>query len=345
MNSKKHPQKLVRIALFATIAALGASLLSGCTGSDEQAAQVTELTIYSGRSEEFIAPFFQEWQESSGIKLNIRYGDSAELAAQILEEGENSPADLFLSQDAGSLGAIADAQLFTTLPDDVARDIPAKFIDANRSWVGVTGRARVFAYNPSLTTLPQKISDLTSPMYKGALGIAPSNASFQAFVTALMNEQGEAAAEKWLKSLKDNDVKIYPKNSAIVEAIDQGEIQIGLVNHYYTWEVAEGLGREINVKNGFFASGDVGNLINVSGAGVLASSKKYSAAHDLINFLTSQKVQNEFVAKTHEYSLLDGAIAPEGLPALSEIGAPTIDLDALKKVKITQDLLVKVGLL
>lgn len=341
-----HSSKKVRkFAALATVVALGATLLSGCSSSNEQATEVSELTIYSGRSEEFIAPFFAEWEAESGIKLNIRYGDSAELAAQILEEGKNSPADLFLSQDAGSLGAIAEAELFTALPDGIASNIPATYIAANRNWVGVTGRARVFAYSPSLKTLPKSVTDLTSPAYKGILGIAPSNASFQAFVTALINEKGESAAEAWLKGLSDNDVKIYAKNSAIVEAIDKGEITIGLVNHYYTWEVSEGLGREINVKNGFFTQGDLGNLINVSGAGILASSKKYSAAQDLINFLTSQKVQEEFVSKTHEYSLLDGAIAPEGLPSLSEIGAPTIDLEALKNIKGTQDLLVKVGLL
>ena len=132
---------------------------------------------------------------------------------------------------------------------------------------------------------------------------------------------------------------------SIVSLVDKGEISIGLVNHYYIWEVSEGLGREIKVKNGFFRAGDIGNLINVSGAGVLASSKKYSAAEDLINFLTSQKVQEDFVSKTHEYSLLAGATSPAGLPKLLDIGAPTIDLEALKNISVTQDLLVKVGLL
>jgi iron(III) transport system substrate-binding protein len=337
--------KARKLALMAIAGALGASLLTGCSSSSDQASDVTELTVYSGRSEEFIAPFFAEWEATSEIKLNIRYGDSAELAAQILEEGKNSPADLFLSQDAGALGAVAAAGLFTALPEDVATTIPATYIAANREWVGVTGRARVFAYNPSLSQLPKSVTELTSPAYKGALGIAPSNSSFQAFVTALINEAGSDAAEKWLKGLKANDVKIYAKNSAIVEAIDKGEIKIGLVNHYYIWEVSESLGREINVKNGFFQSGDIGNLINVSGAGILASSKKYSAAQDLINFLTSNKVQEEFVSKTHEYSLTSDAIAPEGLPNLAEIGAPAIDLEALKNIRTTQDLLVKVGLL
>jgi len=325
---------------------LVATLLAGCSSSNEQATDPTEITVYSGRSEEFIAPFFAQWEQSSGITLNIRYGDSAELAAQILEEGSNSPADLFLSQDAGSLGAVAKAELFIQLPNDVAANIPAEFVAANRNWVGVTGRARVFAYNPDLLkVLPTSVTDLTNTQYKGKLGIAPSNASFQAFVTALINAQGTDFAQKWLEGLKANDVRIYAKNSAIVEAIDKKEISIGLVNHYYVWEVSEGLGREINAKIGFFKAGDLGNMINVSGAGVLASSKKYAAAQDLINFLTSQKVQDEFVLKTHEYSLINGAKGPADLPALAEIGAPTVDLNALKDIQKTQDLLVKVGLL
>jgi iron(III) transport system substrate-binding protein len=333
-------------ALLAVVLALFATLLSGCSSSNEQATEVTELTVYSGRSEEFIAPFFAEWEAQSGITLNIRYGDSAELAAQILEEGSNSPADLFLSQDAGSLGAVAAAGLFTQLRDEIAAAIPAQYVAANRNWVGVTGRARVFAYAPDrVKVLPQSIADLTKPEYKNQVGIAPTNASFQAFLTALIESKGADFAKSWLKGLQANGVKIYPKNSAIVEAIDKGEISIGLVNHYYIWEVSEGLGRAINVKNGFFAPGDLGNLINVSGAGVLASSTKYAAAEDLINFLTSASSQAKFVSETHEYSLISGAAAPTDVPALDLIGAPAVDLATLKNIKATQDLLIEVGLL
>lgn len=332
--------------VLAVITALFATLMTGCSSNNEQATDVTELTVYSGRSEEFIAPFFAQWESQSGIKLNIRYGDSAELAAQILEEGSNSPADLFLSQDAGSLGAVAEAGLFTQLSAEVASAIPAQYVAANRNWVGVTGRARVFAYAPDrVKLLPQSVADLTKSEYKNQVGIAPTNASFQAFVTALIENKGADFAKSWLKALQANGVKIYAKNSAIVEAIDKGEISIGLVNHYYIGEVSEGLGRAVNVKNGFFAPGDLGNLINVSGAGVLASSKKYKAADDLINFLTSVTTQAKFVTDTHEYALLPGAAAPEGVPALDQIGAPSVDLSSLKNIKATQDLLIEVGLL
>jgi iron(III) transport system substrate-binding protein len=330
-----------------TAALVMLGLVAGCsTATNEQASDVTELTVYSGRSEEFIAPFFADWEASTGIKLNVRYGDSAELSAQILEEGSNSPADLFLSQDAGSLGAISQDGLFTALPSDVAADIPAAYVAANREWVGITGRARVFAYAPDrVKTLPVSITELTKPIYKNQIGIAPTNASFQAFLTALIENKGIAFAKTWLEGLKTNGVKIYLKNSAIVEAIDKGEISIGLVNHYYIWEVSEALGRPINVKNGFFAPGDLGNLINVSGAGILQTSGKQKAAQDLINYLTSEPAQKKFVSDTHEYSLLDGAMPPAELPALDKIGAPSIDLKTLSDIKATQDLLIQVGLL
>lgn len=338
--------KKYRLAALSGASALFLALLTGCSSSNEQAQAVTELTVYSGRSEEFIAPFFAQWENESGIKLNIRYGDSAELAAQILEEGGNSPADLFLSQDAGSLGAVGEAGLFTELGDDIASAIPAKFVAANRNWVGVTGRARVFAYSPErVKVLPKSITDLTNSAYKNQLGIAPTNSSFQAFLTAMINAKGRDFAKSWLQGLQANGVKIYPKNSAIVEAIDQGEISIGLVNHYYVWEVSKALGRPIDVKIDFFKSGDLGNLTNVSGAGVLVSSKKYAAAQDLINFLTSAAIQQKFVTETHEYSLIEGAAAPADVPGLDQIGSPTVDLNSLKDIKTTQDLLIEVGLL
>ena len=333
-------------ALLAVVLALFATILTGCSSSDEQAADVTELTVYSGRSEEYIAPFFAQWEAQSGIKLNIRYGDSAELAAQILEEGSNSPADLFLSQDAGSLGAVSAAGLFIELGKDVAADIPAQFVAANRTWVGVTGRARVLAYSPDrVKVLPQSFADLTKSEYKNKVGIAPTNASFQAFITALIENKGVEFTKKWLEDMKTNGAKIYAKNSIIVEAIDKGEIDLGLVNHYYIWETSESLGRPVKADVSYFAPGDLGNLINVSGAGIFATSKKQAAAADLINFLTSAATQGKFVKDTHEYSLIPGAAAPEGVPALDKIGAPTVDLNSLLNIKRTQDLLIEVGLL
>ena len=333
-------RKIIFFGLFSTLLL---TLTTGCTAANPK---VSELTIYSGRAEGFIAPFFEIWQQQSGIKLNVRYGDSAELAAQILEEGKNSPADLFLSQDAGSLGAISTEQLFSPLANGVADLIPAQYSQANRDWIGVTARVRVFAYAPDrITITPKTITDLTKPIYKNQLAIAPTNASFQAFLTAVIEKNGRSFAKQWLLDLKKNGVKSYAKNSVIVEAIDKGEVSIGLVNHYYVWEVSESLGRPINVVNGYFEVNDLGNLINVSGVGILASSNKRQAAIDLINFLTSESIQNKFVTDTHEYSLIQSINPPKDLPSLAQVGAPSIDLGLLKNIKNTQDLLIEVGLL
>lgn len=327
---------------LAALTFLAASLTACSSDSDEGQA----LTVYSGRSEEFIAPFLTEFTKQTGIKLDVRYGDSAALAAQILEEGENSPADIFLSQDAGSLGAVSAAGLLKPLNSKLLDKVPADYQSKSQDWVGVTGRARVFVYSPDrVNTLPTTIDDLLKPIWKDRIGIAPTNSSFQAFVSALIQTRGTSATETWLNGIKANNPKIYEKNSQIVEAVDAGQIDLGLVNHYYLWETAEELGRDINAKIDFFAPGDLGNLINVSGAAILKKSAKSENAAKLIEYLLSDVAQKQFVSDTHEYSLVLPNLMPQGLPALNEIQAPAVDLSTLADLKATQELLVKVGLI
>ncbi|MFZ9250046.1 MAG: iron ABC transporter substrate-binding protein [Candidatus Nanopelagicaceae bacterium] len=318
-------------------------LLASCSSSGEQG---TELTVYSGRSEEYLGDVFEKFQQESGIRLNVRYADSAELAAQLLEEGENSPADLFISQDAGSLGAVAEAGLLDLLSESILNEVPSAFSSQEKFWVGITGRTRVFAYSSSrLKDLPMSYRDVTNPIYKGRIGIAPTNGSFQAFVTALRINAGEAATEQWLRDLVANEPRYYEKNSMIVEAIDAGEIDLGLVNHYYVYEVSKALGREIGVKVGFFEKGDLGNLINVSGGGILKTSGKKEAAEKFLAYLLSSYAQETFVREVQEYPLLPGVEGPAGLPSIEELGAPLVDLNSLKDLRGTQQLLIKVGLL
>ncbi|MEY3684633.1 MAG: hypothetical protein RLZZ394_464 [Actinomycetota bacterium] len=318
-------------------------LLASCSSSGEQG---TELTVYSGRSEEYLGDVFEKFQEESGIRLNVRYADSAELGAQLLEERENSPADLFISQDAGSLGAVAEAGLLDLLSESILNEVPSAFSSQEKFWVGITGRTRVFAYSPSrLKDLPMSYRDVTNPIYKGRIGIAPTNGSFQAFVTALRINAGEAATEQWLRDLVANEPRYYEKNSMIVEAIDAGEIDLGLVNHYYVYEVSKALGREIGVKVGFFEKGDLGNLINVSGGGILKTSGKKEAAEKFLTYLLSSYAQETFVREVQEYPLLPGVEGPAGLPSIEELGAPLVDLNSLKDLRGTQQLLIKVGLL
>jgi iron(III) transport system substrate-binding protein len=343
MRDVKVPRMRIKKNFTAALVAiLFVAVLNGCSASDK----AQSLTIYSGRSENFIAPFFEEFTNQNGITLNIRYGDSSALAAQILEEGKNSPADLFISQDAGSLGAVSISGLFSKIEDPLLERVGNSFKSTNDDWVGLTGRARVFAYAPDrVTKLPTSYQSLVESQYKGKVGIAPTNASFQAFVTTLIQYQGLAATEIWLQKMVENNVKLFEKNSQIVTAIDSGVIDLGLVNHYYLWEVSKSLNRQINVKNGFFKSGDLGNLINISGIAILNQSKNKESAGKLIKYLLSDLAQQKFVTDTHEYSLVLVDARPEGLPSFADINAPAVDLSKLSDISQTQKLLIKLGLI
>jgi iron(III) transport system substrate-binding protein len=317
--------------------------LAACAGGEEES---STLVVYSGRTQEYIASIFEDFTEKTGIQLDIRYGDSAALAAQILEEGENSPADLFISQDAGALGAVSGAGLFSVLDSQLLNKVGEKFRAPSGDWVALTGRARILAYAPDrVSELPKSVDDLVDPQWKGRLGIAPTNASFQTFVTAMIQMRGEAATEKWLRGIVANSPKYFEKNSLIVEAIDAGEIDAGLVNHYYIYEVSQELGRKINVENHFFTAGDVGNLVNVSGVGVIRMSERQAEANQLVEYLLSEIVQQQFVTDVHEYSVVDPTLKPEGLIPLSEVKAPNVSLASLADLQRTQRLLIKVGLL
>jgi iron(III) transport system substrate-binding protein len=342
---------------FLAISLIGSLLLAACTSSTSSpAADSTDaptisgetITVYSGRNENFIKPFFEEFESLTGIKVEVRYGDSAELAAQILEEGSNSPADVFLTQDAGAIGAVAAAELLQVLDSADAKKVPSKFADPNGLWVGLTGRARVIAYDPELLQaedVPTNIDNLLNPQWRSIIGIAPANSSFQSFVTALRQIRGDEAALEWLQGLAANDPQIFEKNSQIIEAIDAKVIGLGLTNHYYAYEVAESLGRTLNVENGFFEAGDLGNLLNVSAFGILKTSKKTEAANLLLEYLLDENTQKKFVAETSEYAILPNLAPPRNMPALNDLGLPDVQLGNLSDVARTQELLVQAGLL
>ncbi|MGB9738371.1 extracellular solute-binding protein, partial [Chloroflexus sp.] len=194
-----------------------------------------KLVVYSGRSESLVGPFFTQFTEATGIPVEVRYGDTAELAATILEEGANSPADLFFAQDAGALGALAAADVLIPLPTDVLNQVEARFRSSDGRWVGISGRARVVVYNTNKLTeadLPRSITGFVDPQWRGRVGWAPTNGSFQAFITAMRVQLGEEATRKWLEGMIANEVKTYERNAAIVQAVAAGEIDVGFVNHY-----------------------------------------------------------------------------------------------------------------
>ena len=330
-------------------AALAATmwLVAGCGGGNSGDGGGT-LTIYSGREQELVEPLFERFEEETGVDVEVRYGDSAELAATMAEEGDNTPADVFFAQDPGSLGAVEAQGLLATLPDAILDRVDGRFRDPDGHWVGTSGRVRVLVYNTdelSEAELPASVLELTDPTWKGRIGVAPTNASFQAFVSAMVIELGEERTREWLEGLKANDPKLYDGNTPIVEAAAAGEIEVGLVNHYYLYLVREEQ-PDAPIENYFFPGGDPGALVSVAGAGVVDGSEEEDEARRFVEFLLSDDAQRFYVdeAEEAEYPLAGGIAPKQGLPPLDQLGGPEIDLDDLgPRLERTLELLNEVG--
>lgn len=285
------------------------------------------LVVYSGRSEDLVQPLIDDFEATSGIMVEVRYADSTELAATLLLEGDSTNADVFFAQDPASLGSVNE--LFVELPPEILERVDSRFVDAGGHWVGTSGRVRTFIYNTATSIeLPQTIDEVTDERWAGEVGVAPTNGSFLAFVSAMILERGEDATLEWLEALAANEPPEFPSNSPIVAAADNGEIDGGLVNHYYLLRLrAEGEGS--NSENWFIPAGDVGSLVMPAGVGVLSDSEKAQA---FVEFLLSNDAQEYFATETFEFPLVEGVPAVEGLPEISDIEAPDIDLSRLYEV-------------
>ncbi|MGH2427565.1 MAG: iron ABC transporter substrate-binding protein [Candidatus Limnocylindria bacterium] len=344
-----------RVRLLLVPPAVVAVLLAACAPAepDAESSPAAEpqtegsVVIYSGRSEELVGPLVEQFEDSTGIIAEIRYGDSAEMAAQILTEGENSPADIFFSQDAGALGALAQEGMLAALPSETLDRVEDRFRSPGGEWVGVSGRARVVAYNTETVTesdLPDSILEFTDPQWQGRIGWAPTNGSFQAFVTAMRITQGEDVARDWLEGIQANDPNVYEGNTPALEAVASGEVDVAFINHYYLFQaVAED--PDYPAANHFLTGGDPGALVNVAGAAILNTAENDQAARAFVDYLLSAEAQHYFADETYEYPLVEGVEPNEALPALSEIETPEIDLSDLADLEGTLDLLREAGVL
>lgn len=331
-------------------AALLATAACGSDGAAQEGAGSSEaLVVYSGRNETLVSPLFEQFTEATGIEVTPRYGGSAELAAQLLEEGDRTPAAVFLSQDAGALGALQQAGDLETLPQPVLDKVPARFRSTTGSWVGVSGRSRVLVYNPDLVpaaSLPKSVFELTDPAYRGKVGYAPTNAGFQAFVTGMRVTAGEERTKQFLTGFKANDPQSFEGNIAVLDAVDSGRLPFGLINHYYLYERAAEAGGldKVTARNYLFPGADPGSLVNVSGVGILKG-KTSEQASRFVDYLLSTEGQTFFADETKEYPLVAGVEdAIDDLPPLEQLGGPDVDLSQLESLDETLALLDEVGL-
>jgi len=327
--------------LAAVVTAIGLVVATGC-GDDRDA-----LTIYTGRTESLVAPLLEEFAQENDVAIDVRYGDTNDLALLIGTEGDRSPADVYWGQSPGATAYLAERDLLAPLPDELLTKVEPTFEDDQGRWVGVSGRQRVLVYNEEMVDeadLPGSVLDLTAPEYRGKVGLAPSNGSFQDFVTAMRQLEGEAAAKAWLEGMAANDSPTYANNNAIVEAVGRGEIPFGLVNHYYNHRFLEE-DPGLPSRNHQFDDGDIGGLVIPSSASVLAGSGRQEDAQRFIAFLLEKEAQEYFAEETFEYPLADGVQAAEGVPPLSSLRPPPGEQpDELGDIATTGKLIAEAGL-
>jgi iron(III) transport system substrate-binding protein len=320
-------RRTIALGLVLALAGTLASLAAAAPGQSES------LVVYSGRAESFVKPMFDEFTRQTGISVQVRYGDSAALAATLLEEGNRTPADVFFAQDAGALGAVAAKGRLAVLPATTLNRVPRRFQAPGRRWVATSARARVAVYNTNelrASDLPASIWGYTAPRWKGKVGLPPTNASFQAMVSAMRMRAGDARTRDWLLAMKANDLKFYSGNTQVVAAVASGEVQVGLVNHYYLYQLKEQR-PTAPIANGFLTGRDPGALINIAGMGITTSSKRKAAALRLVNFMLSQPAQRFFARSPGraEYPLAARARPRPGLAPLTRIEGAGINLGGL----------------
>lgn len=330
-----------RTHLTALLLAL-AMVLAACGGESAGTDEPGSLVVYSGRSEELVAPVIERFQEQTGIEVEVRYASTGDLATTLLQEGDASPADVFYAQDPAFIGAVALEGLLTTLPDDILSLTPDRFSDADGRWVGVTARSRVMVYTPELVAddeLPASVWDLVDPAWQGRLGVAPTNGSFVAFVSAMVLAEGEERTLEWLEGIAANEPVIFDGNSPIVAAADAGDVDAGLVNHYYLLRLADEQGGA-TARNHYFEGDDPGAIVLPTGAGILESAANPQQAEEFIRFLLSEESQQYFLDSVFEYPVITGAGTPEGQVPLEELGGPDIPLSDLATVLDTATRLI-----
>lgn len=306
-----------------------------------------DLTIYSGRSESLVGPLIDQFEQETGLNVEVRYGSTTEMAATILEEGTNSPADIYYGQDAGALGALAKAGRLAVISDELLNQVEPRFRSPDGQWIGTSGRARTVVYNTNTLAeadLPDDIFGFCAPEWKGRLGWAPTNGSFQAFVTALRVVEGEDRARDWLECMQANEPEVFPNNSSQVEAVGRGELDIGFVNHYYLFRfLAED--PDFPARNYHPRSGDTGAMVNVAGIGIVDTTDNREAADAFVAFLLRKSSQEYFNTETNEYPLsADVELNPLLVP-MSSITTPNIDLSNLDDLDGTLQLLQELGIL
>ena len=312
--------------------------------------QAETLTLYSAQHPQVDAMLMAEFTKETGIKVQVREGEGPDIAAQILQEGADSPADVFLTENSPELNLLDEKGLLAPVDPATLKQVPAQYSAADGHWLGVVARENVLAYNPSLiqaSALPASLLDLAKPEWKGKLGFAPSDADFLPLVSAVIKKYGKTEALAWLNGLKANGT-VYQDDEGAVAAVARGSVAVAIINNYYWYRLETDLGpAKIDSKIYHFKNGDIGGLINVSGAAVLKSSKNPAAAQKFLSFLVSEKAQQLLGESDvdYEYPLRPGVPPNAKLTPFQDLQPPALNVSQLGDDQEAGALLQQAGLI
>jgi len=336
------------VRLRITVLALVAALVAGaCSGNDARslegaAAQIfagdcaagggSTVTVYSGRSENLIGPILKAFSCETGTDVSVRWGSSTDLALLLVEEGDRTAADVFLSRSPGPVGFLESKDQLGTIDADVLARSAIENRSKSGTWVGFSGRKRVLVHSLDAVApddLPRSVFDLTDERYRDRVAIPATNGSFLDWFTVFRDQHGTDIATRWLDDMVANGARYYPNNRSIVDAAGRGEIDMGLVNHYYQYQEAAAAGDRHRAANHSFDDDDIGSLLIITAATVTASSENRQAANELIAYLLSEPVQSYLTTETLEYPLAAGVAPAAVLPPLKALEVGTVDFDTL----------------
>ncbi|MCZ4558077.1 iron ABC transporter substrate-binding protein [Rhodococcus maanshanensis] len=337
--------KTVAGAMFLASTLVG---LTACSNDSDTSNEPEQITVYNAQHESLTQEWVDEFTAQSGIKVNLRNGDDTELGNQIVAEGGASPADVFLTENSPAMALVETAGLFADLDPDTLAQVPQQYRPSTGKWTGIAARSTVFVYNKDKLPqdqLPKSLLDLQDPSWKGRWAASPSGADFQAIVSALLELKGEDATRAWLAGMKENAVP-YKGNSAVMKAVNAGEVPGGVIYHYYWFgDQAKTGENSANTALHYFKNEDPGAFVSVSGGGVLESSNKAVAAQQFLRFVTG-KAGQEILQKGDSFEYAVGSNVPSNpaLVPLADLQAPTVDPSKLNSQKVTQ-LMTEAGLL
>lgn len=324
----------MRRILVATAAVVAmVPMLAACSSNDKPF-----ITVYNAQHKELLEEMIPGFTKETGIDVKLRNGDDFELANQLVQEGSSSPADVFLTENSPAISLVDGKDLFAPAAKATLAQIPAQYSPSTGNWVGFAARSTVLVYNTAAVKdveLPASILDLAKPEWKGKVAFSPTGADFQAIVSAVLETSGEAATRTWLKGLKTNGT-VYDGNSTVMKAVNSGDVEVGVIYHYYWYgDQAESGANSNNTKLHFFGNKDPGAFVSVSGAGVLKSSDKSSDAQKFVKYLNGKTGQQALAdGKAFEYPLNPAVAVKSPVKPFGELDPPTIDVANLNGPKV-----------